>query len=87
MEDSSFALGADGTLWAWGDNGKGQFGTGRDADSVSPIRVEGVSDIVSLSAVSARVVALRGDGTIWGWGLDHITSGSKDNLHPLLLNS
>src|SRR5690242_3010401 len=27
-EDSSFALGADGTVWAWGANEKGQLGLG-----------------------------------------------------------
>jgi len=76
MEDSSFALGADGTIWAWGDNEKGQLGTESGDDRGSPTRIEGVRAIVSLSTVSARVVALRGDGTVWSWG------GSRELATP-----
>jgi alpha-tubulin suppressor-like RCC1 family protein len=67
-QDSSFALGADGIVWAWGDNEHGQLGAGSGADRVSPTKVGGVTDIVGLSAMGLHVVALRADGTVWGWG-------------------
>src|SRR3954447_4402802 len=35
-QDSSFALRSDGTVWAWGDNARGQLGTGVPGDTVAP---------------------------------------------------
>jgi alpha-tubulin suppressor-like RCC1 family protein len=67
-QDSSFALGADGTVWAWGDNEHGQLGAGSGADRLSPTKVNGIADVVGLSAMGLHVVALRADGTVWGWG-------------------
>ena len=84
-EDSSFALDAAGSVWAWGDNGKGQLGTESGEDRVSPVRVTGVSDIVSLSTANARVVALRGDGTVWTWGgsLEQATPAQVSGLQDM----
>jgi alpha-tubulin suppressor-like RCC1 family protein len=65
---SSFALTADGTLFAWGANGDGELGTGDTADRASPVRVEGLTDIAQISAAATSVVARRGDGTVWAWG-------------------
>ena len=66
--DSSFALGADGSVWAWGANGSGQLGTGTTTDLPSPTRVDALSDITSLSVTSTSGVALQADGTVWAWG-------------------
>jgi alpha-tubulin suppressor-like RCC1 family protein len=66
--NSSFALTADGTVWAWGANGGGELGTGDTTDSLSPIRVEGLTDISQVSGAATHVTALRGDGTVWSWG-------------------
>jgi alpha-tubulin suppressor-like RCC1 family protein len=67
-DNSSFALTADGTLFAWGANGDGELGTGDTADRPSPIRVEGLPDIAQVSAAATSVVALGRDGTVWAWG-------------------
>jgi len=37
----SVALGADGTVWAWGMNGYGQLGDGTTTDRNAPVRVAG----------------------------------------------
>ena len=67
---SSFALGADGTVWAWGQGLLGELGTGATEDRSVPIRVEGLTDIVRISAAGNRVVVLRANGTVWQWGGD-----------------
>src|SRR5215212_1716919 len=66
--DSSFALGADGTVWAWGANGSGQLGTGTTTDLPSPTRVEALTDITSLSVTGTGGVAVQAHGTVWDWG-------------------
>ena len=66
--DSSFALGADRTVWASGANGSGQLGTGTTTDLPSPIRVDALTDITSLSVTSTSGVAVQADGTVCTWG-------------------
>ncbi|MFN8591046.1 MAG: hypothetical protein U0031_06230 [Thermomicrobiales bacterium] len=66
--DSSFAVDADGMVWAWGDNRFGQLGTGTPLDSPAPVRIEGLTDITTLSATQDHTLALRADGTVWEWG-------------------
>ena len=68
-DESTYALGADGGLWAWGPNWAGQLGTGSDGTSVlSPTKLNGISGLVSVSAGWSHTLALRGDGTVWAWG-------------------
>jgi alpha-tubulin suppressor-like RCC1 family protein len=67
-QDSSFALGRDGVVWAWGDNARGQLGTGAPGDTVTPAQVSGLDQVVAISAASMRTIALRADGTVWAWG-------------------
>jgi len=74
-EDASLVLKRDGTVWAWGSNGQGQFGNGQRAshptvDTVgTPQRVPGVANAVAISAGPGRqVFVLLKDGTLRGWG-------------------
>lgn len=66
---TSYALKADGTVWAWGDNS--YFGLGESA-SISyrtyPAQVPGLTDIVQISASSNHCYALKSDGTVMAWG-------------------
>ncbi len=59
----------DGTLWAWGRNDFGQLGNGSFTDSVVPVRVSNLTDIVAVSAKYDFNLALKKDGTVWYWGL------------------
>lgn len=64
------ALKQDGSVWAWGANRTGQLGQGTDTDVpvVNPVRVKGLSKIVSIAAGNGHSLALRSDGTVWVWG-------------------
>ena len=69
--DHAVAVKADGTVWAWGDNGEGQLGDGTKTFRASPVQVSGLAGVISASAGrpgSNHTVALKSDGTVWAWG-------------------
>ena len=66
--DHSLALRADGTVWAWGGNAKGQLGDGTTVDRPTPTQIPTLSGIKGLSASQTYSLALKSDGTVWGWG-------------------
>lgn len=68
--DSDFALAlrADGTVWAWGDNGYGQLGIGNKTLQNTPQQVLGLDSVIDIAAGAAHSLALRADGTVWSWG-------------------
>ena len=74
----AFALGSNGTVWAWGYNSYGQFGDGSTTSSDVPVEVLPLSGLAAvapsaLESVDSLVttfftVALKPDGTVWAWG-------------------
>ncbi|WP_396136746.1 RCC1 domain-containing protein [Arthrobacter sp. AB6] len=58
----------DGTLWTWGANHYGQLGNGTNADSATPAKVHGLSNVKSLATEGRTMYAVNGDGTEWAWG-------------------
>lgn len=64
----SLALKADGTVWAWGANDKGQLGDGSALDKATPIQVDNLTDIVAIASGQDHSLALCVDGTVWAWG-------------------
>jgi alpha-tubulin suppressor-like RCC1 family protein len=63
------ALRSDGTVWAWGDARNGKLGNGASSGSSSvPVRVTGLTDVVSIGAGPYNGYAIRSDGTAWSWG-------------------
>lgn len=67
----SLALKNDGTVWAWGDNKYGQLGLGKNTyNSKVPVQIEGMTDVIDISAGYYYSLALKSDGTVWSWGVN-----------------
>jgi alpha-tubulin suppressor-like RCC1 family protein len=78
----SVALRADGTVWSWGLNDRGQLGVGQIFThpcqcAITPFQTLGISDVVQIDAGKEFTVALKADGTVWAWGTN--TSGQLGN--------
>jgi len=63
---ASFAIQADGNLWAWGDNFFGQLGDGTRQSGENPVKI--MTDAVAVSAGSFTTAAISSDATLWTWG-------------------
>jgi alpha-tubulin suppressor-like RCC1 family protein len=61
------ALGADGSVWGWGDNAHGQLGTAVGASTSIPTAL-GVSGAVQIAAGCQFSAVRKSDGTVWVWG-------------------
>lgn len=62
------ALKADGTLWTWGDNYRGQLGNGGGTNNPTPAQIQPGQIFTSVAAGEGHTVAVRADGTLWTWG-------------------
>lgn len=67
-DNFALALKSDGSIWAWGDNYRGQLGNGSEHNSAVPVKVFDLSEVVAISAGSNHGLALKRDGTVWAWG-------------------
>ena len=71
---SSYAIQADGSLWAWGAN-EVEFGyePRSPALRLSPVRILDNVASVSVGAWYGRghTMAITNDGSLWGWGENH----------------
>ncbi|HYA45719.1 MAG TPA: hypothetical protein VED59_08925, partial [Acidimicrobiales bacterium] len=72
----AYALEANGTVWAFGDNSLGQLGQDgaegepRPRASAVPLRVPGLDGVVQIAAGGDTCYALSKDGSVWAWGDD-----------------
>ncbi len=70
---SSFAIGSDGNLYAWGNNASGQLGLGPTAGNEDTPQVVTLGPSVTAVAVSAgqaHTLAIGSDGHVYAWGDD-----------------
>jgi alpha-tubulin suppressor-like RCC1 family protein/phosphodiesterase/alkaline phosphatase D-like protein len=72
----SFALGADGTVAAWGYNDEGELGDGSTAGSLLPVAVDrggalAGKRVASLAAGQYHTLALCTDATLVSWGYNN----------------
>lgn len=76
MEDVILALDGSGRVFAWGENGVGQLGTGDNIQSNLPRMVRDSSGtgfldgITAIAAGELHCLALADDSTVWVWGLN-----------------
>ncbi|WP_051197496.1 fibronectin type III domain-containing protein [Flavobacterium soli] len=59
---------ADGTLWAWGNNGYGQIGDGTLISKQLPTQIGTSSDWQEIAAGEYYSLAIKTNGTLWAWG-------------------
>ena len=64
-------LKSNGSLWAWGDNSRGQLGDGTTTLRKLPKRVGATRSWKGVSCGGAHTLAIAADGTLWAWGLNN----------------
>ena len=64
----SLALKSDGTVWAWGQNERGQLGDGTTSNRSTPVQVSNLTGVIAIAAGDSQSLALKSDGTVWAWG-------------------
>ena len=89
---ASYALLADGTVWAWGRGYDGELGLGPAARSArlpngepgiaTPQRIAELQDIVQISVDGTVGHAIRNDGVLFAWG-QRDSGAVGDGLVPL----
>jgi alpha-tubulin suppressor-like RCC1 family protein len=63
------AIKTSGELWAWGQNGYGQFGDGTTTDKCSPVREFcSATNWCQVSSGRNNIAAIKSSGELWGWG-------------------
>ena len=73
---------SDGTLWAWGENSKGELGLGDNTDTSSPVQVGSATTWSMASFGTSHSLALAQNGTIWATGnnaLGRLADGTTTN--------
>ena len=58
------ALKADGTVWTWGLNSKGQLGQGTNTNILEPTKTS-ITDAIDVAAGENFTAVLKRDGTVW----------------------
>ncbi|HUI05158.1 MAG TPA: MBG domain-containing protein, partial [Acidimicrobiales bacterium] len=88
--DFSLAVGSDGNLYAWGDNGNGQLGNNSTTSSTTPVVVAMPSGVTatSVAAGAAHSVALGSNGKVYDWGYNGFgqlgNASTTNSNHPVV---
>ncbi len=79
----SCVLLSGGTVWCWGGNQYGAFGTGSaDANPrYTATQVPGITDVVQLVSTWKSLCARKKDGSLWCWGLDDAVQFAHSNVN------
>jgi len=78
----AYAVKTDGTMWAWGENSKGQLGLNNTAQYSSPTQVGTQTTWSKVAANRGSTWALKTDGTLWSWGYNQSGVLGHNNAHP-----
>ena len=55
------------TVYAWGSDGSGQLGSGRQLSTATPTPIAGLTNVVAVAGNTLNFVARRADGTVVEW--------------------
>ena len=64
----SLFLKKNGTVWACGHNGFGQFGNGTNTSSKVAVQISGLSDIIQISGGEWHSLFVKNDGSVFSSG-------------------
>ena len=64
----ALAIKADGSLWGWGDNSRGQLGMTNPGVYSSPVQIGADQLWNAVFGCGYSSFAIRRDGTLWAWG-------------------
>jgi alpha-tubulin suppressor-like RCC1 family protein len=89
--DHSLAISTDGSVYAWGDNSRGQLGTGNTTGSLIPVKISLPSPAKSVSAGQYYSAVVLEDGTAYAWGVNSAgqlgVGSTTDSLVPLQVDA
>ena len=67
--ETAVGLTADGEVYVWGDGAYYDLGQGQvKLNQYTPVKVEGLPEIVKIAKGKHHVLALDVNGEVWGWG-------------------
>ena len=84
----SLALGSDGNIYSWGDNGTGHLGDGTNTTRLTPVKVKKPANaskgfiFTKVDAGDHSALAMGSDGNIYTWGLNssgQLGDGTTEN--------
>jgi alpha-tubulin suppressor-like RCC1 family protein len=76
---------SDGTVWAWGNNRKGQLGDSTTINRNKPVQIIGLPAISAVSVGQDHSIALATDGTVWTWGGNSVGQLGNGTLESQLV--
>jgi alpha-tubulin suppressor-like RCC1 family protein len=83
---STLALKANGTVYAFGWNALGQLGLGNQTSTSTPTKIPGLKNVVAISASQNRAFALKADGTVVAWGENYLGQLGTADANPYVLS-
>ncbi|NQX68523.1 fibronectin type III domain-containing protein [Paenibacillus alba] len=81
----TLAVQPDGSVWAWGNNYKGQLGDNKEIYRQKPIQIMGLPTISAVTVGQDHSLALAKDGSVWAWGGNNAGQLGNGTLDPTVV--